>query len=179
MIEVWVALGANMEGPMDFIAKSIINILKKFHPNCYQVSPLYQSKPWGYTEQSDFFNAVMVLEFLSLNVTAFDFLLGLQSIETSLGRVKSIMNGPRIIDLDLILYGSETSSELTLQLPHPRFLSRSFVVFPMLAINPEVCLPDGRLVRHEAPLFDYSEIKKLSYVWNYSLHTWDKIPSYF
>ena len=96
-------------------------------------SKIYETEPVGYAEQESFFNACAELE-SSLNPNE---LLGVcLGIEAGFGRVREFKNGPRILDLDLILAeeGSVDSENLTL--PHPRFKERRFVLIPLLELFP-------------------------------------------
>ncbi len=95
-------------------------------------SNVYETDPVGYAEQDDFLNIVVEVE-TELNS---DNLLGAAlGIEAGLGRVRTIKNGPRIIDIDLLLYENEVKSTKTLVLPHPRMMERDFVLKPLLDLN--------------------------------------------
>ena len=96
------------------------------------VSDVYETEPVGYDNQDDFLNIVVEVE-TELNP---DNLLGSAlGIEAGLGRVRIIKNGPRIIDIDLLIYENETSNSKTLILPHPRMMERNFVLKPLLDLN--------------------------------------------
>ena len=93
-----------------------------------RLSKLYRTAPWGYTEQPDFINACGLIE-TSLSPEA---LLGVcLGIEAGMGRVRQIKNGPRVIDVDLLLYEGETRETEALILPHPRMWERTFVLEPL------------------------------------------------
>ena len=101
-----------------------------------KVSDFYVTEPWGYADQPDFTNACCEVE-TSLSPEA---LLGAcLGIEAGMGRVRAIKNGPRVIDLDLLLYGEEERDTTELTLPHPRMKERAFVMRPLLDL-----FPDGR-----------------------------------
>ena len=92
------------------------------------VSGYYVTAPWGYADQPDFTNACCEVE-TTLSPEA---LLGVcLGIEAGMGRVRQIKNGPRVIDLDLLLYGNETRNTEELILPHPRMGERAFVLQPL------------------------------------------------
>lgn len=96
------------------------------------VSNVYETDPVGYDNQDDFLNIVVEVE-TELNA---DNLLGAcLGIESGLGRVRTIKNGPRIIDIDLLLYGDEVKNTQTLILPHPRMMERNFVLKPLLDLD--------------------------------------------
>lgn len=96
------------------------------------VSNIYETDPVGYDNQDDFLNIVVEVE-TELNS---DNLLGAcLGIESGLGRIRTIKNGPRIIDIDLLLYENETRNTKTLILPHPRMMERNFVLKPLLDLE--------------------------------------------
>ena len=98
------------------------------------LSRMYVTKPWGYTEQADFTNACGRVR-TSLSPEA---LLGVcLGIEAGMGRVRLFRNGPRIVDLDLLLYDGETRRTAELTLPHPGLLLRDFVLRPLLDVAPD------------------------------------------
>lgn len=100
-------------------------------------SNVYETDPVGYDNQDDFLNIVVEIE-TELNS---DNLLGAAlGIESALGRVRTIKNGPRIIDIDLLLYENEVKNTNTLVLPHPRMMERDFVLKPLLDLNFESIL---------------------------------------
>lgn len=104
------------------------------------VSRVYESEPWGGVEQPPYANAVAVV---ATELQADQLLSALQDIEDSLGRVRAERFGPRVIDLDLLLFGDEEWVRPDLTIPHPRMLEREFVVVPLLEVDPEATMPDG------------------------------------
>lgn len=108
------------------------------------ISRLYETEPVGVRDQPWFLNQVVELE---TDLGPSDLLARLLRIEMQLGRVRTVRWGPRPVDLDLLLYGSETLSTLSLSLPHPHLKERGFAVLPLLAINPELVLPDGKRLK--------------------------------
>ncbi len=104
-----------------------------------KISSFYKTAPWGYTDQPDFINACAEIE-TSLSPEA---LLGVcLGIEAGLGRVRAIKNGPRVIDIDLLLYSGETRDTAELTLPHPRMWQRRFVLDPLYEITAGTPLGD-------------------------------------
>jgi 2-amino-4-hydroxy-6-hydroxymethyldihydropteridine diphosphokinase len=96
-------------------------------------SRFYRTKPWGYTDQPDFVNAVVAL---STELTPLDLLHALQALERELGRLPGIRWGPRAIDLDILIYDDLETSGEGLRLPHPRLYERAFVLVPLAEIDP-------------------------------------------
>jgi 2-amino-4-hydroxy-6-hydroxymethyldihydropteridine diphosphokinase len=103
-------------------------------------SSLYLTAPWGKTDQNDFINQVIEIE---TNLSALELLYRLQAIEIKLGRQRIGKWGPRIIDLDVLLYAQETIKLEELEVPHPYLSQRLFVLIPLKEINPELEFPDG------------------------------------
>ena len=101
-------------------------------------SSLYRSAPVGLLNQPDFINAVAALD---TQLTADDLLDELFAIEARFGRQRAFHHAPRTLDLDLLLYGSETRSAARLTLPHPRMHERAFVLLPLVEIAPEAVIP--------------------------------------
>ncbi len=97
-----------------------------------EVSNVYETEPVGYNDQNDFLNIVVSV---STELTAHNLLGAALGIEAGMGRVRTIKNGPRIIDVDLLLYGNEEYDTKTLVLPHPRMLERNFVLKPLLDLD--------------------------------------------
>ena len=99
-----------------------------------RTSQVYQTAPWGYLDQPDFLNAVLLIE-TELSPSA---LLGAcLGIETVFQRKRSFPNAPRTLDLDLIVMEDIHMVTPELILPHPRFLERAFVLVPLMDIFPE------------------------------------------
>jgi 2-amino-4-hydroxy-6-hydroxymethyldihydropteridine diphosphokinase len=104
-------------------------------------SSLYESAPIGGPEQGPFLNAVVLLD----TELAPRRLLGeLLAAEIAMGRERTEQWGPRLIDLDLLLYGDAAIDEPGLTVPHPRLTERRFVLEPLLEVQPGASLPDGR-----------------------------------
>ncbi len=109
------------------------------------VSSVYETDPIGFTEQPDFLNLVAALR---TTLPPRDLLGVLLHIEMGMGRVRTERWGPRVIDLDLLLYGKEQIELPGLTVPHPRLRERAFVLAPLAEIAPDLTLPgDGKKVR--------------------------------
>jgi 2-amino-4-hydroxy-6-hydroxymethyldihydropteridine diphosphokinase len=100
-------------------------------------SSLYRTEPVGYAEQPRFVNAVVALE---TELAPRELLDGLLGIEQEFGRDRSagIVNGPRTLDLDLLLYGDWKVSDAGLEVPHPRMGERTFVLFPLFEVAQQI-----------------------------------------
>lgn len=104
------------------------------------MAPFYESEPAYYTDQDAFVNTVVLLR---TGLPPKELLGYLHSIENSLGRVRTVENGPRTLDLDIVDYQMYVASDDELTLPHPRAVERDFVVRPLLDILPGYELADG------------------------------------
>ena len=114
------------------------------------VSSFRETDPVGNVDQPRFVNGAAEIE---TNLGPRELLDRLLEVERSLGRDRSSEErwGPRTVDLDLLLYGDETVGEAGLEIPHPRLAERAFVVEPLLELDPDLRLPDGRALRDLHP----------------------------
>ena len=101
-------------------------------------SSLYRSDPVGYAEQPDFVNAVARV---GSGLDAHALLGRLLSIEQAAGRVRTRPNGPRTLDLDLLLFDDDRIESVELVVPHPRMHERAFVLIPLTEIAPDIVVP--------------------------------------
>jgi 2-amino-4-hydroxy-6-hydroxymethyldihydropteridine diphosphokinase len=101
-------------------------------------SSIYETVPWGYTSQPDFLNCVLEM----VTTLPPSRLLGLvKGVERELGREWSPRYGPRVIDVDILLWGNEIIDEPDLQVPHPRLHQRAFVLVPLAELAPGLTHP--------------------------------------
>ena len=107
-------------------------------------SSLYSTAPVGLSNQPQFLNAVVVLD---TALTPRTLLAALLFIERLLGRDRAaaVPNGPRTLDLDILLYGDLILSQPGLEIPHPRLAQRAFVLVPLAEIAPDLCDPRSGL----------------------------------
>lgn len=102
---------------------------------------MYETEPMGYADQPDFLNAAAMIE---TKLGPDEFLDHLLGVELAMGRVRDIRWGPRVIDLDILLFGDVEMDSPGLTIPHPRMAERAFVLAPLSEIAPDLALPDGR-----------------------------------
>jgi 2-amino-4-hydroxy-6-hydroxymethyldihydropteridine diphosphokinase len=133
-----VALGSNIENPESQVARGFADLAALPDTELLARSHLHRTAPVGYVDQPDFVNACALLE-TALGPRAL--LEQLLAIEREHGRVRSIPNGPRTLDLDIILYGERVIDEPGLKVPHPRAHERAFVLVPLLEAWPEASIP--------------------------------------
>jgi 2-amino-4-hydroxy-6-hydroxymethyldihydropteridine diphosphokinase len=141
-----IALGSNLGDRLANLASALGELAAERGVTLVRVSHVHESEPWGVTDQPAFANAVVSLDF---DGEAIDLLELCLDIERRLGRTPGKRFGPRVVDLDILLFGDEQRRSEELTLPHPRMLERDFVVTPLLEVAPEVRLPDGSPVTRE------------------------------
>ena len=139
-VPAYVGLGSNLNEPSEQVALALRELEVLPDTRLVAVSGLYSNPPMGPKDQPDYVNAVAGL---LTRKTPIELLLLLQSLEQQLGRVRSEGDrwGPRIIDLDLLVYGQSQISVPGLNLPHPGILERNFVLFPLRDIAPSLKVP--------------------------------------
>lgn len=134
----YVALGSNIDNPVKRLLSAMDEFDRLPKTRLLRASSLYRTEPVGYSEQPEFVNAVALLE---TSLSAMTLLLNLFAIENQHGRVRSMRNGPRTLDLDLLLYDDHVVDSESLVLPHPRMHSRAFVLVPLLEVAPDCRIP--------------------------------------
>jgi 2-amino-4-hydroxy-6-hydroxymethyldihydropteridine diphosphokinase len=133
-----VALGSNLDDPRAQVERGFDELKGLPQTTLRARSRLYRTPPWGMPDQPDFVNAVARLETALPPRALLDALLG---IEIRAGRVRGMRNGPRILDLDLLLYGDRIIDQPGLVVPHPRLHERAFVLRPLADVAPDVEIP--------------------------------------
>jgi len=136
MTRVFFALGSNVGDKKANVEEAIRWLRKSFEVR--KVSPFYLTEPVGYTDQPWFVNCVVEAE---TELGPKKVLQMCQGIEKIMGRSKTIKDGPRTIDLDLLLYGDELIEEEGLTVPHQRMHERRFVLKPLTDIAPNLKHP--------------------------------------
>ena len=134
-----IGIGSNLDDPLQQVSNAI-EMLDGL-PGCHVLrqSSMYQSAPFGHVEQPDFINAVAVLE----TAVPADILLAcLQELERARGRDPAAERwGPRIIDLDILVYGDQVIELPELEVPHPGIRERNFVLLPLREVTPDLVIP--------------------------------------
>jgi 2-amino-4-hydroxy-6-hydroxymethyldihydropteridine diphosphokinase len=143
---VYIGVGSNLNDPRAQVSKAIEKLreLPRDTTRVMAVSKLYGSKPFGPIAQADFVNGVVGL-LTQLDPVAL--LTQTRAIERALGRPEKYERwGPRIIDLDLLVFGRERRSDPELTIPHPGIVERNWVLYPLADIAPDLDIPGlGRL----------------------------------
>lgn len=137
MAEAWIGLGSNLGDRRGHLRAALRGLAELGRVRA--VSALYETEPVGLRAQPEFLNAVALLE---TELAARALLEGLLDIEARCGRVRTEeKNGPRTLDLDLLLYGEAVIDETGLEVPHPRLHERRFVLEPLASLAPALRHP--------------------------------------
>lgn len=139
--DAFVGLGSNMADPSAQLAGAVARLAALPKTELVAQSPFYSSKPVGPQDQPDFVNGAV---WLRTELTPLELLDQLQATEQAHGRERIQHWGPRTLDLDLLLYGDETITSERLTVPHAELTNRDFVIQPLLDLDPQRHLPDGR-----------------------------------
>ncbi len=136
MATVFLALGTNLGDRLENLHRAIealaptVKILAR--------SPIYETPPWGVTDQPAFLNMALRGETLLPPTALLHFL---KSLERQLGRIPSVRYGPRLIDLDILFYDDLVLDSDELTIPHPRVHERAFVLVPLADLAPDFVHP--------------------------------------
>jgi len=156
--KVYLSLGANL-GDREANLRAAIRALPDAGVEVGKISSLYETEPVDYLNQPWFLNCAVEGE---TKLGALELLHALREIEARMGSKKEFSKGPRLLDIDILLYGDETIATAELQVPHPRMLDRRFVLAPLAEIAPELRHPswNGPVQQLQRTTSDRSQIKK-------------------
>ena len=134
----YIGIGSNLGDKIAHCEKAISEILNVDRHRLVARSSLFNTRPIGYTDQDWFLNGVIKIE---TDLEPIDLFRMLKAIEIRLGREETFRGGPRVIDLDLLLFDDQRIETEELQVPHPRFHERQFVLIPLAEIYPNLIHP--------------------------------------
>jgi len=134
----FIGLGSNMDDPQARCLEAIGHLEKVKKSTLLRRSSFYRTEPVGLTNQDWFINAVVELR---TALSARELLAELQAIENLMGRSRIVKWGPRVIDLDILLYGQEIIEEADLTVPHREMHKRRFVLEPLYELAPYAIHP--------------------------------------
>lgn len=129
------SLGSNLGDRLGYLQLAVDG----FADVLVAVSPVYETAPWGVTDQDDFLNAVLIAE--SADLDAWGWLRRGQELERTAGRVRERRWGPRTLDVDVVTVDDVRSDDPELLLPHPGTPERATVLIPWLDVDPAAVLP--------------------------------------
>ena len=153
---VYLALGSNLDNRLANLKQAVSALSPQMEVKAK--SDVYETLPWGYEDQPKFLNQVIKAK------TYLDpepLLKHLKRLEIALGRQESFPNGPRLIDMDILLYDDLVLNTPSLVIPHPHLHERGFVLLPLMDIDPDLVHPvNKKSVREMVALSDVSGIAK-------------------
>jgi len=157
---VYLSLGSNL-GDRAGNLRAAIAALPDVGARVAKVSSMYETEPVDYLEQPWFLNCAVEAE---TALAPLDLLRALRGIEAQLGSQKEFAKGPRLLDMDILLYGDETIELPELQIPHPRMLLRNFVLAPLAEIAPALKHPawTANVAESLAASADASQVKRFA-----------------
>lgn len=160
MPTVYIAVGSNI-GDRAHNLREAVHLLDRYAIRVKKVSSVYETEPVDYLDQPWFLNAALRAE---TRLSPRELLTALRQIESHMGSHKLFPKGPRLIDLDILLYDDLTIDEADLQIPHPRMLQRNFVLAPLAEIGPDLRHPSWPSPAAEllAQSSDRSAVRKLT-----------------
>ncbi len=138
-MRAYIGLGSNLDDPVLQVREGLRALRRLPQTHVVAESALYRSSPLGPADQPDYVNAVAALD---TELGPRVLLRSLQAVEVGHGRVRGAVRwGPRILDLDILLYGDWRLTEPSLTVPHPQMTKRAFVLVPLRQIAPEIMIP--------------------------------------
>lgn len=158
-VTCYLALGSNIETESstryDFLSSAIRQLAQNEQITVVSASHVYETAPVGYVDQTDFLNAVVCINTTLDEKQLLRF--GLEVIEKRSGRIRTTKDGPRTLDVDILLYGDSNIDVEGLTIPHPRMNERAFVIIPLNEIAPNIV---GDLATYTF-VDDVEKVKKL------------------
>lgn len=129
--EAYIGIGSNLGDREAYLQEAVYELGRHPDVEVVRVSAVYETEPVGYADQGPFLNMVAVVR---TNLSPTSLHLHMKQIEDQLGRVRTIRNGPRTIDLDLLLMDGVALDTPDLTVPHPRMWERAFVLIPLVDV---------------------------------------------
>lgn len=157
MATAFIGLGSNLGDRISNIQKAIEQLNRREGIAVTKISSIYETAPIGLTEQPDFLNAVAEVE---TSLKALDLLHVALDVENDMGRIRNLRWGPRVIDIDLLIYDDLQTAEPELTLPHPRMRERAFVLIPLSEIAPDLRFPDGEVLADALKRLDDQHVRR-------------------
>lgn len=161
MSAAYLSLGSNLGDREANIRKALDLLAVNSDIRLLKASSLYETAPVGKTDQEDFINAVALIETDREPASLLQTILG---IERETGRVRNFRWGPRVIDIDILLYDGAMINAPELTIPHPEMMNRAFVLTPLAEIAPDLELPGGLRPSEALEQLEDQGVRKLAEV---------------
>ncbi len=156
MVTAYLGLGSNLGEREEFLRQAVERLARLPALRLTGISSVYETEPVGRLDQPAFLNLVIRVE---AELKPHALLAVCQEVEAILGRVREERWGPRVIDIDILLYGQESVAEPDLVIPHPEMGMRAFVLVPLAELEPEVRGPGGELAAAGLVRLDASGVR--------------------
>lgn len=137
MNNIYLLLGSNMGNSKARLLKAVVQIEKQIGTVIRQ-SGLYSTAAWGNANQPDFLNQVIIVE---TKLSAPQTMQTILNIEKKMGRIRTVKNAPRVIDIDILFFNKEIIEQEHLSIPHPQIQNRRFVLVPLNQLSPNLKHP--------------------------------------
>lgn len=160
-VPVWLSLGSNMGDRRGYLLFALRRLTEHPAIELRAVSSLYVTEPWGVSSQEDYFNIAVAI---NTTLSPHELLDYTQSIENASGRQRTTRWGARQLDIDIILFGEQQIDEERLQIPHPRFRERLFVLRPLYEIAGDMLVPGGQRLAEIINKCDPNQRVELKYL---------------
>ena len=160
-VDAALAFGANLQNPEEQVRLAIKAVSQLPQTTLVLVSSLYRTKPWGVENQDVFINACATIR---TSLPSLALLRACLAIERQMGRdrISGLRWGPRLIDIDILVYGDEVSGSEELALPHPRMLERAFVLAPLVEIAPDLIV-NNMAIKHALAACDSRDVERFAH----------------
>ncbi|MBK4765323.1 MAG: 2-amino-4-hydroxy-6-hydroxymethyldihydropteridine diphosphokinase [Pantoea sp. Brub] len=156
MKQVYLSLGSNLNNPFYQISKALVSLDKLPQTKRVITSNFYKTVPYGIKDQPDYLNVVTEIKTYLSPITLLKYL---QIIELRQGRIRNNQHwGPRILDIDIMLFNNEVINTKDLIIPHYDMLNRVFMLLPLITIAPNISLPNGILIKNILHSLDYKKV---------------------
>ncbi len=145
MNNTYLLLGSNMGNSKASLLKAVVQIEKQIGAIIRQ-SGLYSTAAWGNTKQPDFLNQVIIVE---TKLSAPQTMQTILSIEKKMGRIRTVKNAPRVIDIDILFFNKQIIDQEHIRIPHPQIQNRRFVLVPLNQLSPNLKHPVLKKTVHQ------------------------------
>ncbi len=152
MTEAYLSLGSNLGDRKENLLQAVHALSSTESVRIMSASSIYETDPVGYQDQACFLNIVLAIQ---THLGAYNLLSLCKQIERDQHRIATFRNGPRSIDLDILLYGRDSLDSPSLTIPHPRMFDRAFVMIPLLEVMN--ILPDNGVKHPSVRFFEHLE----------------------
>ncbi|MEJ8555424.1 2-amino-4-hydroxy-6-hydroxymethyldihydropteridine diphosphokinase [Tepidibacter sp. Z1-5] len=156
MSRAYLGLGTNIGDRLNYLNDGIRYIKQFENTEIVKISKVYETRPWGYTNQNDFLNLCVEID---TNLTPEELLKKCLEVELNLKRERIIRWGPRTIDIDILIYDDIICNGEKLTLPHPRIQERAFVLIPLIDLKQDLTIK-GKLLKDWLSELDAEEVKE-------------------